>query len=163
MAGKDFRLTAVLAIRDVASPVVKAFSARWVGLAKVVQSTKFTGLQKQLRLFNRSVMDVAENAKNLGSIVGGPLAAAAGSVGFSMQQAVSSFTATGDGLDKMSQRVGVGVERLQEWGYAAVQAGASQETLEDALKDFGKHMTESQRGWTRHRKRQRFSTLLASR
>lgn len=42
----------------------------------------------------------------------------------------------------MSQRVGVGVERLQEWGYAAVQAGASQETLEDALKDFGKHMTE---------------------
>ncbi len=142
MAGKDFRLTAVLAIRDVASPVVKAFSARWVGLAKVVQSTKFTGLQKQLRLFNRSVMDVAENAKNLGSIVGGPLAAAAGSVGFSMQQAVSSFTATGDGLDKMSQRVGVGVERLQEWGYAAVQAGASQETLEDALKDFGKHMTE---------------------
>lgn len=112
MAGKDFRLTAVLAIRDVASPVVKAFSARWVGLAKVVQSTKFTGLQKQLRLFNRSVMDVAENAKNLGSIVGGPLAAAAGSVGFSMQQAVSSFTATGDGLDKMSQRVGVGVERL---------------------------------------------------
>lgn len=142
MAGKDFRLTAVLAIRDVASPVVKAFSARWVGLAKVIQSTKFTGLQKQLRLFNRSVMDVAENAKNLGSIVGGPLAAAAGSVGFSMQQAVSSFTATGDGLDKMSQRVGVGVERLQEWGYAAVQAGASQETLEDALKDFGKHMTE---------------------
>lgn len=63
MAGKDFRLTAVLAIRDVASPVVKAFSARWVGLAKVIQSTKFTGLQKQLRLFNRSVMDVAENAK----------------------------------------------------------------------------------------------------
>lgn len=146
MAGKDFRLTAVLAVRDVASPVVKAFSARWQGLAKVVQSTSFSGFQRQMRLFNRSMQDVVENARGVSGMLAGPLAAAAGAVGFSLQQAVSHFAATGDGLDKMSARVGVSVEKLQEWSYAATQSGASQEILEDALKDFGKHMSEIDRG-----------------
>lgn len=146
MAGKDFRLTAILAVRDVASPVVKAFSARWAGLAKVVQSTDFANLRRQMRLFNRSVMDVAESAMSAGALIGGPLVAAAASVGFSLQQAISSFSETGDGIAKMSARVGVGVERLQEWSYAAVRAGASQEGLEDALKDFGQHMHEIAQG-----------------
>ena len=32
MAGKDFRLTAVLAVRDTAAPVIQAFSKKWTGL-----------------------------------------------------------------------------------------------------------------------------------
>lgn len=146
MAGKDFRLTAVLAVRDVASPVVKAFSARWAGLAKVVQSTSFANLQRQLKLFNRSVMDVAESARSAGALIGGPLAAAAASVGFGLQQSVSNFAQTGNAITQMSQKLGIGVERMQEWGYAAVKMGATQEDLDDAMKDLSEHMAEIAQG-----------------
>ena len=59
---------------------------------------------------------------------------------------MTSFASTGDALDKMSQRIGITAEQLQEFSYAATHAGAAPEDLEDALKDLGTHMAEIANG-----------------
>lgn len=146
MAGKDFRLTAVLAVRDTAAPVIQAFSKKWTGLKKIVESTDFKSLKRQMALFSSSMKDVGDKAKELGEKLSGPLLAAASSVGFSLQQSISDFAATGDAFDKMAARCGMSSERLQEWSYAATRAGAAPEDLEDALKDFSEHVTEIANG-----------------
>lgn len=146
MAGQDFRLTAILAVRDMMTPVMKQVSARWGNFRKVIDSTQFKNLQKQVALFNRSMQNVAATVGDVAGKIGGPFLALAGSVGFSLQQSVSNFASTGDALDKMSQRVGISAERLQEFSYAATHAGAAPEELEDALKDLGEHMAEIANG-----------------
>lgn len=146
MAGQDFRLTAILAVRDTMTPVMKQVSARWGNFRKVIDGTQFKNLQKQVALFNRSMQNVAATAGDVAGRIGGPFLALAGSVGFSLQQAVTSFASTGDALDKMSQRIGITAEQLQEFSYAATHAGAAPEDLEDALKDLGTHMAEIANG-----------------
>lgn len=146
MAGQDFRLTAILAVRDTMTPVMKQVSARWGNFRKVIDGTQFKNLQKQVVLFNRSMQNVAATAGDVAGRIGGPFLALAGSVGFSLQQAVTSFASTGDALDKMSQRIGITAEQLQEFSYAATHAGAAPEDLEDALKDLGTHMAEIANG-----------------
>ena len=146
MAGQDFRLTAILAVRDTMTPVMKQVSAGWGNFRKVIDGTQFKNLQKQVVLFNRSMQNVAATAGDVAGRIGGPFLALAGSVGFSLQQAVTSFASTGDALDKMSQRIGITAEQLQEFSYAATHAGAAPEDLEDALKDLGTHMAEIANG-----------------
>ena len=146
MAGQDFRLTAILAIRDTMTPVMKQVSARWGNFRKVIDGTQFKNLQKQVALFNRSMQNVAATAGDVAGRIGGPFLALAGSVGFSLQQSVTNFASTGDALDKMSQRIGITAEQLQEFSYAATHAGAAPEDLEDALKDLGEHMAEIANG-----------------
>lgn len=146
MAGQDFRLTAILAVRDTMTPVMKQVSARWGNFRKVIDGTQFKNLQKQVALFNRSMQNVAATAGDVAGRIGGPFLALAGSVGFSLQQSVTNFASTGDALDKMSQRIGITAEQLQEFSYAATHAGAAPEDLEDALKDLGEHMAEIANG-----------------
>lgn len=66
----------------------------------------------------------------------------AGAVGFSLQSAVTGFAQAGDGLDKMSARLGISAVKLQEWSFAATHAGAAPEDLEDALKDLSEKIAE---------------------
>ena len=142
MAGKDFRLTALLSVRDSMSPVIKAASARWVGFQKVINSTEFNQLQRQLRLFNRSVKNTVDSATSAFNQIAGPLAGAVAAMGLGVRQAVTGFAETGDAIDKMASRLGLPVERLQEWSYAAKQSGADSQQLEDGLKDLSKHIAE---------------------
>ena len=142
MAGKDFRLTALLSVRDSMSPIVKAASQRWVGFQKVINSTEFSALQKQLRLFNRSLKNTVDSAKESFRQLALPATAAIGAMGVGLQQSVTGFASTGDAIDKMSARVGISAEKLQEWSYAAKNNGSSAEKLEDGLKDLSKHIVE---------------------
>lgn len=142
MAGKDFRLTALLSVRDSMSPIVKAASQRWVGFQKVINSTEFTALQKQLRLFNRSLKNTVDSAKKSFKQIALPATAAISAMGVGLQQSVTGFASAGDAIDKMSTRVGISAEKLQEWSYAAKNNGASAEKLEDGLKDLSKHIVE---------------------
>lgn len=142
MAGKDFRLTALLSVRDSMSPVIKAASARWVGFQKVINSTEFNQLQRQLRLFNRSVKNTVDSATSAFNQIAGPLAGAVAAMGLGVRQAVTGFAETGDAIDKMASRLGLPVECLQEWSYAAKQSGADSQQLEDGLKDLSKHIAE---------------------
>lgn len=142
MAGKDFRLTALLAVRDTMSPAIKAASSRWDGFRKAVDSTEFRNLQKQLRLFNRSLKNTVDSVADAAVKIAGPFAGVAASLGMGVREAVTGFAAAGDAVDKMAARVGLSTETLQEWSFAAKHAGASPEALEDGLKDLSKHMAE---------------------
>lgn len=148
MANKDFRLTAVLAVRDTLSPVMASVTQKWEGFKQTMESTQFKDLNRQLKLAQRSLQDFSGQAKEVASAIGAPFTAIAGAVGFSVQSAVTGFAQVGDGLDKMSARVGVSAETLQEWTFAATHAGASQEILEDSLKDLAKNLAETAAGGT---------------
>lgn len=148
MANKDFRLTAVLAIRDTMSPILKAASNKWEGFQKSVESTEFNDLNRKLKLAQRSLQDFGSEAGEVAAKVAAPFAALAGTVGFSIQSAITGFAQAGDGLDKMSQRLGISAVTLQEWSYAATHAGAAPEELEDALKDLSEKIAEVAAGDT---------------
>ena len=148
MANKDFRLTAVLAIRDTMSPVLKAASNKWEGFQKSVESTEFNDLNRKLKLAQRSLQEFGSEAGEVAAKVAAPFAALAGTVGFSIQSAITGFAQAGDGLDKMSQRLGISAVTLQEWSYAATHAGAAPEELEDALKDLSEKIAEVAAGDT---------------
>ena len=142
MANKDFRLTAILAVRDTMSPVLAVASQKWEGFKTAVNSTEFDDLNRKLKLAQRSVKDFASEAKGVVQSVGAPFAAVAGAVGFSLQSAVTGFAQAGDSLDKMSARLGISAVKLQEWSFAATHAGAAPEDLEDALKDLSEKIAE---------------------
>nr|DAW21630.1 MAG TPA: tail tape measure [Caudoviricetes sp.] len=142
MANKDFRLTAVLAVRDTMSPVLAVASQKWEGFKTAIDSTEFNDLNRKLKLAQRSVQDFASEAQGVAQAVGAPFAAVAGAVGFSLQSAVMGFAQAGDGLDKMSARLGISAVKLQEWSFAATHAGAAPEDLEDALKDLSEKIAE---------------------
>ena len=142
MAGNDFRLTALLSVRDTMSPAVRAASTRWESFRKVVNSTDFRNLRKELRLFNRSLKNTVDSAADAAVKIAGPFAGIAASLGMGVKEAVTGFAAAGDAVDKMAARVGLSAETLQEWSFAAKHAGASPQALEDGLKDLSKHMAE---------------------
>ena len=142
MANKDFRLTAVLAVRDTMSPVLAVASQKWEGFKTAIDSTEFNDLNRKLKLAQRSVQNFASEAQGVAQAVGAPFAAVAGAVGFSLQSAVTGFAQAGDGLDKMSARLGISAVKLQEWSFAATHAGAAPEDLEDALKDLSEKIAE---------------------
>lgn len=142
MANKDFRLTAILAVRDTMSPVLAVASQKWEGFKTAVNSTEFDDLNRKLKLARRSVKNFAREAQGVAQSVGAPFAAVAGAVGFSLQSAVTGFAQAGDGLDKMSARLGISAVKLQEWSFAATHAGAAPEDLEDALKDLSEKIAE---------------------
>ena len=142
MAGNDFRLTALLSVRDTMSPAVRAASTRWESFRKVVNSTDFRKLRKQLRLFNRSLKKTVDSAADAAVKIAGPFAGIAASLGMGVKEAVTGFAAAGDAVDKMAARVGLSAETLQEWSFAAKHAGTSPEALENGLKDLSKHMAE---------------------
>jgi len=142
MAGNDFRLTALLSVRDTMSPAIKAVSSRWDGFRKTIDSTEFRNLQKRLRLFNRSLKNTVDSAADAAMKIAGPFAGIAASLGMGVKEAVTGFAAAGDAVDKMASRVGLSAETLQEWSFAAKHAGASPEALENGLKDLSKHMAE---------------------
>lgn len=158
MANKDFRLTAVLAVRDTMSPVLAVASQKWEGFKTAIDSTEFNDLNRKLKLAQRSVQDFASEAQGVAQAVGAPFAAVAGAVGFSLQSAVTGFAQAGDGLDKMSARLGISAVKLQEWSFAATHAGAAPEDLEDALKDLSEKIAEVAGGDTGDAA-QLFSTL----
>lgn len=142
MAGNDFRLTALLSVRDTMSPAVRAASGRWEAFRKVVNSTDFRNLRKELRLFNRSLKTTVDSAADAAAKIAGPFAGIAASLGMGVREAVTGFAAAGDAVDKMAARVGLSAETLQEWSFAAKHAGSSPEALENGLKDLSKHMAE---------------------
>lgn len=142
MANKDFRLTAVLAVRDTMSPVLAVASQKWEDFKTAIDSTEFDDLNRKLKLAQRSVQNFASEAQGVAQAVGAPFAAVAGAVGFSLQSAVTGFAQAGDGLDKMSARLGISAVKLQEWSFAATHAGAAPEDLEDALKDLSEKIAE---------------------
>lgn len=148
MANKDFRLTAVLALRDTMSPVLKSVSQKWEGFKVAIESTEFQKFSRNFSLAQKALTNFEKEARETAQAVAAPFTALAGTVGFSIQSAITRFAQAGDGLDKMSQRLGISAVTLQEWSFAAAHAGAAPEELEDALKDLSEKIAEVASGDT---------------
>ena len=78
--------------------------------------------QRKLRAFGNAVRGIGLKMAGLGAAITAPLAAAS-----------KVFAGTGDDLDKMAKRTGIGVEALSELGFAAEQSGSNLDSLANAV------------------------------
>lgn len=143
---KDLRLTAIFAVRDQLSPVIKKLSDKWGSFRKLLESDNFKKLNKQFLFFRRSLTNVTNKVTDAAKKLALPLTAAATAVGFSLSQMMSKFLDTGDAIDKASMRLGIGAERLQSLQYAAKMSGATAEDMNSALGKLNENIAKAAAG-----------------
>lgn len=143
---KDLRLTAIFAVRDQLSPVIKKLSDKWGSFRKLLESDNFKKLNKQFLFFRRSLTNVTNQVTSAAKKLALPLTAAASAVGFSLSQMMSKFLDTGDAIDKASIRLGIGAERLQSLQYAAKMSGATAEDMNSALGKLNENIAKAAAG-----------------
>jgi hypothetical protein len=140
---KDLRLTAIFAVRDQLSPVIKKLSDKWGSFRKLLESDNFKKLNKQFLFFRRSLTNVTNQVTSAAKKLALPLTAAASAVGFSLSQMMSKFLDTGDAIDKASMRLGIGVDKLQSLQYAAKMSGSSAEDMNQALGKLNENIAKA--------------------
>lgn len=143
---KDLRLTAIFAVRDQLSPVIKKLSDKWGSFRKLLESDNFKKLNKQFLFFRRSLTNVTDQVTSAAKKLALPLTAVASAVGFSLSQMMSKFLDTGDAIDKASMRIGIGVDRLQSLQYAAKMSGATAEDMNSALGKLNENIAKAAAG-----------------
>lgn len=143
---KDLRLTAIFAVRDQLSPVIKKLSDKWGSFRKLLESDNFKKLNKQFLFFRRSLTNVTNKVTDAAKKLALPLTAAASAVGFSLSQMMSKFLDTGDAIDKASIRLGIGADRLQSLQYAAKMSGSSAEDMNQALGKLNENIAKAAAG-----------------
>lgn len=143
---KDLRLTAIFAVRDQLSPVIKKLSDKWGSFRKLLESDNFKKLNKQFLFFRRSLTNVTNKVTDAAKKLALPLTAAASAVGFSLSQMMSKFLDTGDAIDKASMRLGIGVDKLQSLQYAAKMSGSSAEDMNQALGKLNENIAKAAAG-----------------
>lgn len=143
---KDLRLTAIFAVRDQLSPVIKKLSDKWGSFRKLLESDNFKKLNKQFLFFRRSLTNVTNQVTDAAKKLALPITAAATAVGFSLSQMMSKFLDTGDAIDKASIRLGIGAERLQSLQYAAKMSGATAEDMNSALGKLNENIAKAAAG-----------------
>ena len=143
---KDLRLTAIFAVRDQLSPVIKKLSDKWGSFRKLLESNNFKKLNKQFLFFRRSLTNVTNKVTDAAKKLALPLTAAASAVGFSLSQMMSKFLDTGDAIDKASMRLGIGVDKLQSLQYAAKMSGSSAEDMNQALGKLNENIAKAAAG-----------------
>ncbi len=107
------------------------------------------GRASGLKQFNRSLRKAATSAKKtaravkgIGKIVGGFALLAGGAVA----GLAKSFANSGDNVAKTADRLGIGIEALQKYRYAAERSGVSSETFDMALQRMGRRAAEAGAG-----------------
>jgi len=74
------------------------------------------------------------------------LAAAAGAVGVGIAAAIGSAASAADNLGDQAAKLGVGVEALQELGFAATMSGSSAEAMAEGLKHLNRTLVDASQG-----------------
>lgn len=97
-----------------------------------------TRANQQFGVFKENMRGVLRT----GALVTGVLAG----IGAASYGLVNNFTKTGDESVKTADRLGIAVERLQEWRFAADRSGIEQSVFNNALKDFNKRIGEAVAG-----------------
>lgn len=143
---KDLRLTAIFAVRDQLSPVIQKLSGEWKGFRETLNSDNFKNLNKQFGYFRRSLTNVSDQVAGAAKKLALPFTLAAGAVGFSLSTMMSKFLSVGDGINKVSIRIGVSAERLQSLRYAANLSGASAETLDNSMAKLNENIAKAAAG-----------------
>lgn len=113
-----------------------AFNARLKSLSEASGATRvaqgFRRVTTEGRAFGGELLKITAKAVGLGVALGGAL-----------KVTVFDFAAAGDQVAKTALRIGVGIEALQEYRYAAERTGIAQATLDMALQRFGRRVGEA--------------------
>jgi len=117
---------------DQVSPTIN----KMVGKAK----GGFDKMTQSAQSFNRGVGNVVSKAVNLKNIL-------LGFVGIKIfKSVIGDVQALGDGFDKMSFRLGVSTEFLQELDFAANLAGSSVQSMQTGIRRLSKSASDADRG-----------------
>lgn len=93
------------------------------------------------RGMNQAQERINSGVKNIVSALSAPIMAAL--AGFSAGAAVSAYTETATGLDRLSQSLGMSMESLQGWQYAAESAGAEAEEVGNFFRDMNDYIVDA--------------------
>ena len=93
------------------------------------------------RGMNQAQERINSGVKNIVSALSAPIMAAL--AGFSAGAAVSAYTAAATSLDRLSQSLGMSMESLQGWQYAAESAGAEAEEVGNFFRDMNDYIVDA--------------------
>lgn len=93
------------------------------------------------RGMNQAQERINSGVKNIVSALSAPIIAAL--AGFSAGAAVSAYTSTATSLDRLSQSLGMSMESLQGWQYAAESAGAEAEEVGNFFRDMNDYIVDA--------------------
>ncbi len=113
--------------------------------ANMTKATR--SLSANQKKMNRSLSRIEGGFKKLGASIGA-FAGVAG-VGLAVRGLNNIFERAidaGDEIGKAAKTAGIGAEALQEYRFAAMQAGSSQKELDDAVGRFTRRLGEARRG-----------------
>lgn len=109
-------------------------------LSLIVQMGAFSaGMDKAARHADRRMRDIEKRAKQFGAILATGLAAAATGVAVALTQTINRM----DELRDQSIRLGIGVETLSAFAFAAKQTGTDIEALGTGFKILAKNMADA--------------------
>lgn len=107
-------------------------------------------LQDSMSRVEKSVTGSAERMQKAFAGVSAALGAIAGVAGLeALRRTVTNVLDTADGLNKLSQKSGIAVERLSELSYAAKLSDVSSESLATALRALNKSIDDGADGFGR--------------
>lgn len=93
------------------------------------------------RGMNQAQERINSGVKNIVSALSAPIMAAL--AGFSAGEAISAYTAAATSLDRLSQSLGMSMESLQGWQYAAESAGAEAEEVGNFFRDMNDYLVDA--------------------
>lgn len=102
------------------------------------------GLDKAERHLDKRAQSMERKLQKMTAAMGVAIAAAAGVAVVGVNKAIDAA----DALNDMSAKLGIGVEKLSAWGYAAGQAGTDLESLETGLTKLNRSIAEAMDGNT---------------
>jgi len=153
MSSNAKRVSVVVGAIDRLSKPMKAMNNRIEKIRapvdRVNRSLGKLGRDSGVKQFSRQLRSAAANAKKtaraLGGIAkwGGGIAAAGGAALFGVAKGMAD---AGDAAAKTADRLGFGVEALQEYRFAAERSGVSAQTLDMAIQRFGRRSAEAAMG-----------------
>lgn len=111
-------------------------------LTNLVDRSGLPVLTNNLRKVGTAAAGVARRI----AVVGGAIAAMSTAAGAAIFGLVRSMAGAGDESVKFADRLGISVETLQEWRFAAERSGIDTGTFNNALKDFNKNLGQAAAG-----------------
>lgn len=154
MAGKQFKVSVVVAVIDAATAKLRAINQAWSRmLAPVHRITAAVGAMGRAIGFPQIVRGFAAVGRSVihlgGALRGllGPMAAiSVFSAGYFFARMFAGASQRADELKDMASKVGVTVEKLQELRFAAKMMGGSAEGMDSALAKGNKTLAEAAAG-----------------
>ncbi len=128
-----------------------------IGALRVELSANAAKFEKDMGKAQRSVRTstrrMSKNIKGFDTSVGGLMGKLKSLKGLIVAGAAASFVVmakraarSAEEIKNVADKVGIGIEALQEWRFAAAQVGVQQNVLDLALQRFGRRVGEAKQG-----------------